>query len=116
MQLEINDKTYDIYFGLDFVEYLDKKYKLEQGGLEFGLGIVNAAAQLEQGSPLILVDLIKAGTITSGKKLNTQEVKQFIEQHEDLEELMNDFLTELEKAPVTKVAMNKARKMAQQAQ
>ena len=37
MQLKINDKTYNIKFGVKFVRALDKAYPIEQQGLKFGM-------------------------------------------------------------------------------
>ena len=39
MQLKINDKTYNIKFGVKFVRALDKAYPIEQQGLKFGMAL-----------------------------------------------------------------------------
>ena len=106
MNLVINGKDYELYFGLDFINYLDKKYFVEQNGFKLGQGLTYTVAQIELGNPSILVDLIVAGTIT-GNKVKPEDAKLFIETQADIEALMNDFLLSLEKSPVTRFNMKK---------
>ncbi|MCL1990914.1 MAG: tail assembly chaperone [Defluviitaleaceae bacterium] len=106
MNLTINNKDYDLYFGLDFINYLDKKYYVEQNGFKLGQGLTYVVAQIELGNPLILVDLIMAGTLT-GTKVKEEEVKKYLETEADIEALMTDFLSQLEKSPITRFNMKK---------
>jgi len=106
MKITINSKDYELYFGLDFIAYLDKKYHIVQNGFQLGQGLTYAIAQIELGNPLILLDLITAGTIT-GAKPKAEDVKKFIETEADIEVLMSDFLSALETAPSTKFTMKK---------
>ena len=106
MNLTINEKNYDLYFGLDFINHLDKKYFIEQNGFKLGQGLTYTVAQIELGNPSILVDLIVAATVT-GTKPKLDEVKKYVETEADIEVLMNDFLQALEKAPVTRFNMKK---------
>ena len=106
MNLTISGKAYDLYFGLDFINHLDKKYYIEQNGFKLGQGLTYALAQIELGNPLILVDLIIAGTVT-GTKVREEEVKKYLETEADIEVLMTDFLHNLEKSPITRFNMKK---------
>jgi len=106
MTLTINNKDYNLYFGLDFIAYLDKKYHIVQNGFQLGQGLTYVVAQMELGNPLILLDLITAGTLT-GVKPKLEDVKTFIETHEDIGVLMADFLSALETAPTTRHTMQK---------
>ena len=106
MTLMINKKEYTLYFGLDFISYLDKKYHISENGFHIGQGLTYAVAQIELGNPLILLDLIMAGTST-GAKPKLEDVKKFIETEVDIEALMTDFLSKLEKSPSTKFQMKK---------
>ena len=106
MNLTISGKDHELHFGLDFINYLDKKYYVEQNGFKLGQGLTYTVAQIELGNPSILVDLIVAGTIT-GNKAKPEEIKTFIETEADIEVLMNDFLSSLEKAPVIRFNMKK---------
>jgi len=106
MTITIKGKSYDLHFGLDFIAYLDKKYHIVQNGFQLGQGLTYVIAQIELGNPLILLDLVAAGTMT-GSKPKSEEVKAFIESEADIEALMTDFLSALETAPTTKFTMKK---------
>jgi hypothetical protein len=106
MNLTINGTTHELHFGLDFINYLDKKYYVEQNGLKIGQGLTYALAQIEMGNPNILVDLIVAGTIT-GNKVKLEDVKAFIETNEDLEVLVHGFLSALEKSSIIRFNLKK---------
>ena len=106
MLLTINGKDYQLYFGLDFISYLDKKYHVAQNGFQLGQGLAYVSAQMELGNPLILVDLITAGTI-SGEKPKLEDIRKFIETEADIEVLMNDFLSALKTTSSTKLMMKR---------
>jgi len=106
MNLTINNKDYDLYFGLDFISYLDDKYHIEQNGFKLGQGITYVIAQIELGNPIILLDLILAGTAT-GVQPKLEDIKKFIENNANIEVLMTDFLSSLGKSPTTRFTMKK---------
>ena len=106
MNLTINGKEYELHFGLDFIGYLDNKYYVEHDGIKLGHGLTYALAQIEMGNPSVILDLILGATIT-GNKPKLGDVKKFVETEADIEVLMNDFLSSLEKAPVTRFNMKK---------
>jgi len=112
MNLTINNKDYDLYFGLDFIAYLDDKYHIDHNGFKLGQGITYAIAQIELGNPLILLDLIAAGTITASKP-KVEDIKKFVENDADIEVLMTDFLSSLGKSPTTRFTMKKIGKLSQ---
>ena len=106
MNLTINGKDYELYFGLDFINYLDKQHYIEQEGFKIGHGLTTIVTQIEMGNPVVLVDLILAATIT-GNRPKPDEVKKFIETEADIEVLMNDFLSALETTPIIRFNMKK---------
>ena len=106
MNLTINNKVYEMKFGLDFINHLDKKYYFEQDGIKIGQGLTYVVIQIELGNPLILVDLITAATVT-GTKPKVDDIKAFIETEADIEALMSEFLTALENTPITRFTMKK---------
>lgn len=106
MKLTINKKDYELKFGLDFINFLDKKYYIEQDGFKLGQGLTYVVLQIELGNPLILLDLIMAATVT-GAKLKMDDVKSFIETEADIDALLNEFLSKLEETPITRFTMNK---------
>jgi len=106
MNLTINKKDYELKFGLDFINFLDKKYYIEQDGFKLGQGLTYVVLQAELGNPLILLDLIMAATVTSAK-VKIDDVKVFVENEADINELMNEFLVKLEETPITRFTMSK---------
>ena len=106
MNLVINGKDYELYFGLDFINYLDKEHYIEQDGFKIGHGLTTIVTQIEMGNPVVLVDLILAATIT-GARPKLVDVKKFIETEADIEVLMNDFLHVLKKTPITRFNLKK---------
>ena len=110
MTLRINKKDYELYFGLDFIAYLDRKYHISENGFQIGQGLTYVVAQIELGNPLILVDLILAGCQTSTKPKEV-DIKKYIETEADIEVLMNDFLAKLNSSPATKFTMKKLAQM-----
>jgi len=110
MQIDINGREQRLFFGLDFIEWLDKKYKMDGGGVNFGVGVMNTLVSLQQANPLILVDIIQAGTLTNDNPPGKTEIKKWVESQEDLEWLFTDFLAGLEQAPMTRTI---ARRMKQ---
>jgi len=106
MTLIISKKEYKLHFGLDFVAYLDKKYFITESGFQLGQGLTYVVAQIELGNPLILLDLIAAGTI-AGAKPNVEDVKKYIETEANIEKLMAEFVAALEASPTTSFTMKK---------
>lgn len=116
MNLKINGIDYEMHFGLDFITGLDKKYYLQEGGIQLGQGLPAVVASIEMGNPTILVDLIQAATLTEKRKPSISEIKNFInEEVEDLEALMQDFLSAFEKSAATKMMMKKMGKITEKA-
>jgi len=110
MQIDINGRGQNLFFGLDFIEQLDKKFKMDTGGVNFGVGVMNALVSLEQANPLILVDIIQAATSTNDNPPGKTEVKRWLEGQDDIEWLFTDFLTELEQAPMTRTIAKRMKK------
>ena len=106
MNLTINKKEYELKFGLDFINHLDKKYYIEQDGFKLGQGLTYVVVQIELGNPLILVDLIAAATVT-GTKPKLDDIKKYIETEADIEVLMTEFLSALESTPIIRFTMKK---------
>lgn len=118
MTITINGKDYACYFGIDFIAALDRKFYFLQSGLRFGQGMTYVIAQIESGNPTVLVDLIQAATITENPLPTLANIKKCVEElaeQEKLNEVMEDFLSEFEKAPLTRFQMKKLGKLAEAA-
>lgn len=114
MNLNINGKDYELHFGLDFIAFLNKSHVAIENGYEFGRGIYNAVAQIDNGDPTILLDLIQAATATESTPPTVAEIKKYLDKVEDIEGLMQSFLSQFEKAPMTRIAMNRIKESAKE--
>lgn len=115
MELKIGEKTYTMYFGLDFIAELDKRSKLRISQLEelnVGTGIAYAVTHLELYSPLVLLDIIAAATVTEKSKPSKVAIIEFVESS-DIEELCDSFLEQLQTSPMTSPMLKQWRKQAE---
>lgn len=102
MILTINDKDYELNFGLRFLKEISKEKSSTKNGIDVRMGIENAVTALYTGDYIILPDLIKASTATLKEKPNNKEIEEYVDQCEDLEKLGDDFLNELLTQSATK--------------
>lgn len=113
MNVKINGVDYPLYFGLDFMAYLNKGHTEKQGEYSIGRGLYNALVQIDEGDPAILVELILAATVTNETQPSEEDVKRYIETEADIEKLVADFLSEFETANATKLAVKRLRVTAE---
>lgn len=102
MILTINEKDYELNFGLKFCREISKDRSSKQNGIDIRLGIENAVSSLYTGDVLILPDLIKAATATLAKRPTDKEIEDYLDTYEDLESLCDDFLSQLLEQSATK--------------
>lgn len=102
MQLTINDVDYELNFGLRFCREISKDKKQSSHGVDLSIGIENAVSNLYVGDVLILPDLVKAATIHYKKKPSDKEIEDFLDTHDDLGGLCEDFLSQLLEQSATK--------------
>lgn len=117
MQVEIKNQVYDLYFGLDALDYLNRAYTLtsEESGTTnlnpiIGQGLNFMYTGLESGNPVAVGNFIKAGTNTLKSKPSNRDIDDFIGGH-ILEGTLSDFIQEsidfLKECPLTRRAVNK---------
>lgn len=102
MQLTINDKDYTFKFGLRFVRELDKTITKEENGVEFGVGTsVNMAQLMLDRDLTVLSDILLIANQTETPRVKAVDLDTFIEEHEDVEGLLNEVIAELEASNAT---------------
>lgn len=79
MELTINEKTYELKFGIKFINTLDNMYKQELNGVEFGMGVEMALTYLAMYRPNALMNVIIAATSHSSKRPSKKEIENFLE-------------------------------------
>ena len=113
MQLTINDKDYTFKFGLRFVRELDKQITTNNEGIEFGVGTAFKLAQLVNAKDLAaLSDVLLVANQTETPRIKAVDLDTFIEEHEDVEELLNEVIANLEASNATASKVKTVREMA----
>ena len=113
MQLTINDKDYTFKFGLRFIRELDKQITTNNEGIEFGVGTAFKLAQLVNTKDLAaLSDVLLVANQTETPRIKAVDLDTFIEEHEDVEGLLNEVIAELEASNATASKVKTVREMA----
>lgn len=119
MELTINGKEYRLYFGTDFVDYINKANGMELEGVKTNVGgmlMLNAGLSMKAPSTLELV--IKAATNTLPSKPSNKDLDDYInellDQDDDTEyeTLFTEIETEIKKRPANRreMGISKAKK------
>lgn len=115
MEFTVKEKTYELKFGLAFIRQLDEKFKVNYQGMEFGMGIIQAMAGLQQYNPTTLADVLKAAATHSGKAPKQYDVDEaldeYAEEHDGLEQLFEDIIEEMGKSKTVKATQDKLKKV-----
>lgn len=102
MNITIDNKDYELKFGLKFIRELDKNHSQTEGGVTFGTGVQYAVGFLHEGNPIVLPEVIKAALAHTEVKPNDDAIDTWVESQDDLEKVFTDFLEQLKTTPVTK--------------
>lgn len=105
MILNINGHKVEFRAGIRFLEELDRKYKMEQEGFKVDFGLNQLYINFTMDSYPTLKYAIWAGTRTDKEyKPTLEEVEEFIENHEDIEQLFEKIKQEVRESNMTKKA------------
>ena len=111
MQFKIDDRTYDVYFGIAALKYLDEQYtfKDEDTGISLGLGVEILMASLSTKNVLAVVNFMKAGTVTERQKPSDRGIESFIGSMdaEEFNRFIQEAIDELKKQPLTHLKANR---------
>lgn len=110
MQLTINDKTYEVKFGVKFVRAMDEKYRLNTNGVEFGAGLEATAGFLFNQKITTLADYLYYGTITEKPRPSQNDIDDYLDTVEDIEAVFDEVIAELEASNASKLYISKAKK------
>lgn len=103
MVININDKEYEVYFGIAFVRALDEQYSTPgAGGSRFGIGLETYISKLFAGDTVALAEIIYAGTASEKTRPTQKLVDQYVDTVEDIDALFEEVLAELKKQNATK--------------
>ena len=112
MELEIGKKTYELQFGLSFINEMDNLYTQNMNGIDFGMGLEMMQAQIEMKRPTVLLNVIKAGTSHLNSKPSNKAIEEFLEGraiNDELGELFDEVKKAAEQAPFLKQALQQTK-------
>lgn len=114
MEFKIGKKSYQLKFGLKAIRELDKEYKVDYQGLEFGMGVNLAFLNLNQKNPTALVEVISAAVSHENVRKDSVEtaIEDYAEENNGLGKLFNEILEEMGKSAVIKDTLKEFKNQA----
>lgn len=109
MILTINNKNYELTFGLGFLAEMNRRKPAEFEGMKTGYGamaLFNVGQLL--GDPLAIYDLIRAATAEAPQKPSNKELEEYLSQlivEGRLDQVFASILDEVKKSPILAYAM-----------
>lgn len=111
MQITIEGKEYDLYFGLDFLEWCEDNAGLKVDGVNMGIGGFNMLySKLEMNDPVAIMKILKGATNTLKSKPSNTQLEFFLEGkivEDEFEEFAEELQDTLKKQPFTSVQIKK---------
>lgn len=92
MDIKIDNKNYELKFGIKFINNIDHVFGLKEQGLSFGMGTLPAVTALQAYDPAALAKIISCASLDG---VSTDMVTDYIEglDETDLEKLFDEVLT-----------------------
>lgn len=115
MQIKINGKSYELNFGIRWVNLMNQKHNINQNGLVQGMGINQAVASLMQYDPVGLSEIILNATWINKDRPTLADIDNYLDTNADIYSLCNNILHEIESANVTKAQVKNVLKTMKQA-
>ncbi|WP_243343553.1 tail assembly chaperone [Anaerococcus sp. AGMB09787] len=79
MNIKINNKEYDLYFGFDFIDYINNNSSLSVQGMQIGLGGVQMLSLgITNKTPSTMRLIIKGATNTLNSKPSNADIEEYI--------------------------------------
>lgn len=115
MQIKINGKSYELNFGIRWVNLMNQKHNINQNGLVQGMGINQAVASLMQYDPVSLSEIILNATWINKDRPTLADIDNYLDTNADIYSLCNNILHEIESANATKAQVKNVLKTMKQA-
>ncbi|WP_055078774.1 tail assembly chaperone [Lagierella massiliensis] len=121
MQLEINKRLYDIYFGIDALATLNRNYALMAEGMNtnevIGEGLNFLYFGLEALNPVAIKNFIVAGTSTLKSKPSNIDIDNFtvdLIENDKFDDFCKECMDFLENAPLTRKRLQEVKATLQE--
>lgn len=109
MIVEINEKEYELYFGMDFIESLNHLYGFESNGVKLDMGGLKLLQSAMAMKDVIAIrNIIKAATSTLKSKPSNKDLDKYVMDRiieEGLDEVYVEFEEEIKKQPFLNALM-----------
>lgn len=115
MQIKINGKSYELNFGIRWVNLMNQKHNMNQNGLTQGMGINQAVASLMQYDPVGLSEIILNSTWINKDRPTGADIDHYLDTNADIKQLCDSILKEIESANATKAQVKNVLKTMNQA-
>lgn len=116
MEIRIGKMVHQLEFEkIRFIRGLDKIYKAESDGIEFGMGVILADIYLKQGSVPALVNVIRCA-INAPVSLDAIDsvVEKIAEENDGLDQLFEEVREEMGKSPIVKSTLKRVQEAQNQ--
>ena len=109
MILTINNKNYELKFGLGFLAEMNKRKSAQFEGMATGYGAMSILQMgMMMGDPLALLDLIKVATAHCSQKPSNVELEQYLTElaiNNQIQAVFESIFNEIKKSPILAYAM-----------
>ena len=109
MILTINNKNYELQFGLGFLAEMNKRKSAQFEGMATGYGAMQILQMgMMMGDPLALLDLIKVATAHCPQKPSNVELEQYLTElaiNKQITNVFESLFNEIKKSPILAYAM-----------
>lgn len=103
MILSINEKEYEVHFGMAFIRALDNKYYTKGvGNAQFGMGLEVVIPKIMTGDVIALAEILYEGTASEKMRPTLKVIDNYIDTFDDIDALFDEVIDELKKQNATK--------------
>ncbi|AKP66103.1 MULTISPECIES: tail assembly chaperone [Companilactobacillus] len=109
MNIKVNDKEFELNFGIGFLRELDKVAGVDVQGISMGMALTRTLPALKGWDMLALINALYCATHADNPRPSYDDVANAVGSQTDkqIEKLFTDVLAELKKSPVVRFSVNK---------
>ncbi len=116
MQIKINNKSYNLNFGIQFIRLMNQNHHVENNGISQGMGLNQAVASLATYDPIGLSEILQCACWINKERPSKFDIDNYLDTKADIKLLCDRILKELENANITKAQVKNVLKTMKEAQ